>query len=310
MPPPAITRQQALAALAAGQARQEQGRDSLAGLSMDELAALAGISRATLYRLFGSQQQVLQEMGVEPPPIVRSRVLDTALDMVGRHGLGELSMDELAARAAVSRATLYRLFPGKAALFAELVRTFSPFEPIAAVLDTMGDRPPAEVIPTVAHAMAAAMDGRMGLLLQLLFAYYRANPDSLDGDRGTSEAAVQGQGMRTLPLMGRYLAAQMAAGRLRRMDPVLAVQALVGPIVLHLLSRPGAASLPGSGMPLEKVVDELVKVWLRAMATDEPATPDRATSDPAASRSRSARPRRKHDGRSDPGTGQAARGRP
>src|SRR4030095_7360979 len=113
----------------------------LAGLSMDELAARAGVSRATLYRLFGSQQNLLQELGLVPPPTVRGRVLDSALELVGRHGLAELSMDELAARAGVSRATLYRLFPGKAALFAELVRRFSPFEPIAAVPETMGSPP-------------------------------------------------------------------------------------------------------------------------------------------------------------------------
>src|SRR5918994_502841 len=98
------------------------------------------------------------ELGLEPPPKVRGRILDTALELVGRHGLAELSMDELAAQAGVSRATLYRLVPGKDALFAELVRTFSPFEPIAAVLQALGERPPGEVIPAVAHAIAAAMD--------------------------------------------------------------------------------------------------------------------------------------------------------
>ncbi|SRR6266568_2623300 len=293
MPPPAITRQQALAALAAGQARQEQGRDSLAGLSMDELAALAGISRATLYRLFGSQQQVLQEMGVEPPPIVRSRVLDTALDMVGRHGLGELSMDELAARAAVSRATLYRLFPGKAALFAELVRRFSPFEPIAAVLETMGDRPPAEVIRAVANAMAMAMEGRVGLLLQLLFEVSRSGPGSHAGAGFQEDAA---NAMRTLPLVTGYLDQQMAAGRLRRMDPLLAVQALVGPIVMHLLMRAPAESQSGPGhgetVPVGEVADELAGIWLRAM------TPARVSTTTA---SIASRVRSKHDGRTDPG---------
>ena len=233
---------------------------------MDELATRAGVSRATLYRLFGNQQQLLHELGLQPPPTLRSRILDTALELVGRHGLAELSMDELAATAGVSRATLYRLVPGKEALFAELVRRFSPFEPIAAVLETMGDRPPAEVIPAIAQAMAAAMDGHIGLLLQLLFELSRSDPDHHAGADANQDAA---QAMRTLPLVAGYLDRQMAAGRLRRMDPVLAMQALAGPIVMHLLMPASAASQSGAGhgvaLPLEEVVDELVGMWLRAM---------------------------------------------
>ena len=269
MPTPAISKQQVLAALAAAMpthngmgSGEGQVEDGLAGLSMDELAVRAGVSRATLYRLFSSQQHLLQELGLQPPPTVRSRILDTALELVGRHGLAELSMDELAATAGVSRATLYRLVPGKEALFAELVRRFSPFEPIAAVLETMGDRPPAEVIPAIAQAMAAAMDGHIGLLLQLLFELSRSDPDHHAG----GDAA---QAMRTLPLVAGYLDQQMAAGRLRRMDPILAMQALAGPIVMHLLMPASAQSQSGAGhgvaLPLEEVVDELVGIWLRAM---------------------------------------------
>jgi AcrR family transcriptional regulator len=271
MPTTAISKQQVLAALtAATHTRPGQGPEGLAGLSMDQLAATARVSRATLYRLFGSQENLLHELGLTPPPTVRSRILDTALELVGRHGLAELSMDELAATAGVSRATLYRLFPGKDALFAELVRRFSPFEPIAAVLETTGDRPPAEVIPAIAQAMAAAMDGHIGLLLQLLFEISRSDPDP-DGGHRTSDGAVQG--MRTLPLVAGYLDRQMAAGRLRRMDPVLAMQALAGPIVMHLLMPASADAQSGAGhwvaLPLEGVVDELVGIWLRAMTPDD-----------------------------------------
>jgi AcrR family transcriptional regulator len=294
MPTPAITKQQVLAALTAASHAGED-EDGLARLSMDELAAAAGVSRATLYRLFGSHQHLLHELGLIPPPTLRSRLLDTALELVGRHGLAELSMDELAATAGVSRATLYRLFPGKEALFTALVQRFSPFEPIAAVLEAAGDRPPAEVIPAVAQAMAAAMDGHMGLLLQLLFEFARDRHRD-DGHRMT-EGTVQG--MRTLPLVSSYLAGQMAAGRLRRMDPDLAFQALAGPIVMHLLWRPTAASgadgPPVVRAPLEEAVDELVEVWLRAMATDQQGAP------------RPPRPRRKRDDRPD--SDQPRRGR-
>jgi len=277
MPMSVISKQQVLAALTAATPTHKgpgsgdgQDQDRLAGLSMDQLAAAAGVSRATLYRLFGNQQHLLHELGLQPPPTVRNRILDTALELVGRHGLAELSMDELAATAGVSRATLYRLIPGKEALFAELVRRFSPFEPIAAVLETMGDRPPAEVIPAITQAMAAAMDGHIGLLLQLLFEVSRSGPDHHSGADANQDAA---QAMRTLPLVAGYLDQQMAAGHLRRMDPVLAMQALAGPIVMHLLMQASAQSQSGAGhqvaLPLERVVDELVGMWLRAMTPDD-----------------------------------------
>jgi len=157
----------------------------------------------------------------------------------------------------------------------------------------MGDRPPAEVIPAVAHALAAAMDGHMGLLLQLLFEASR-HP-APDAGHGTSEDTIQG--MRTLPLVTRYLAGQMAAGQLRRMDPDLAFQALAGPIVVHLLWRPLAAAggdgPPEGRAPLAEVVDQLVGGWLRAMATDQQAAPETAPSPPA-------RPTRKRADRPDP----------
>jgi hypothetical protein len=53
------------------------------------------------------------------------------------------------------------------------------------------------------------------------------------------------------------------------MDPVLAMQALTGPIVMHLLMQASADSQSGAGhgvaLPLEEVVDQLVGMWLRAM---------------------------------------------
>jgi len=245
--------------------------------TMDELATAAGVSRATLYRLFGSQRELFQELGVPAPAAVRRRLLDTTMELVNRRGLADLPMDELAAAAGVSRATLYRLFPGKPALFAELMRDYSPFESIAATLASAGDRPPAEIVPALGRMIASAMDGRVGLLLHLLDEAARIppnrGPDQTIPEAGQGDAnawaAASAMG-RSVPAITRYLAEQMETGRLRRMDPALAFQALVGPILLHLLTRPLAGISPAASgpVPLEAAVDELATGWLRAMAPD------------------------------------------
>ena len=227
---------------------------------MEEFATEAGVAVRSLYRLFGSRQALLREAGCAQEPSARERILDTALDQVGRQGLAELSMDDLAAAAGVSRATLYRLFPGKSALFGELIRAFSPWEPVADVIDAMPEGDAEEVMPAVAQAIADAMQGRVGVLLRMVFELLRGDPDTAEGMRQSMT--------RGLPDLIGYLSNQMQAGRLRRMHPVLAIQLLAGPIVVDLLTRPLAEAVTGFQTPQCEVSDEIVHAWLRAMAPE------------------------------------------
>jgi AcrR family transcriptional regulator len=181
-------------------------------------------------------------------------------------------MEDLAVAAGVSRATVYRLFPGKSAIFGELIQTFSPWEPVADVLEAMADAPPQDVIPAVGRAIVEAMDGRVGLLLRIVFELLKGDPDTAEGMRHTM--------MRGLPDLVDYLQTQMQAGHLRPMQPVVALQLLAGPIVVHLLTLPLAETVLGFEATQSQVIDEVADAWLRAMApvgntpTDRPVPHD------------------------------------
>src|SRR5215831_18118839 len=161
--------------------------------SLAEVAQTAGISRATLYRAFSSRDELLRALAFEPEVESRERLLAKALEMLGQHGLAALSMDALADAAGVSRATVYRLFPGKAALFREVVKTYAPFERLALLLEQVADRPPQEVMPQVAHVIVELFGTRVGLYRTLAFEISRES-------RETEEAArsVLGRGIGSL----------------------------------------------------------------------------------------------------------------
>ena len=74
-------------------------------------------------------------------------------------------------------------------------------------------------------------------------------------------------GLRGLPDLILYLSQQMAAGRLRAVHPVLALQMLAGPLVAHELTRPLAA-LVGFEASREAVADQVAALWLVAMSPE------------------------------------------
>ncbi|HXN78966.1 MAG TPA: TetR/AcrR family transcriptional regulator [Candidatus Dormibacteraeota bacterium] len=233
-----------------------------------QLAAAAGVSRTSFYREFESREALLEALDLQPEPGARERILEAALTLVGAHGLNALSMDDLATQAEVSRATLYRLFPGKAALFTNLVHAFSPLDPVTELLKTRQDEPPDVLMPEIARTVYrtfyGAGENRVGVLRALFFEISTLSPDTAEG----AQDAIRG-------LVGSlvfYLMSQMRDGQLRQMPPLLVLQSFVGPIFFHLLTRQLAERLLGLDIDGEQAVTMLAESWLRAMMPEE-ATP-------------------------------------
>src|SRR5260370_30257729 len=128
-------------------------------------------------------------------------------------------MDERWVGPGVPRATLYRLFPGKSALFTSLLLTYSPLEPVTSLLSSMTDQPPDVVVPEIARTVARTVYGsggpRIGLLRAIFLELSSLSPDSEDAARDLVAA--------TLGSAGTSVTQRMLAGRVRQVSPPLAL---------------------------------------------------------------------------------------
>jgi len=243
-------------------ARSTLARDDRA--SVAAIAAASGTSKAGFYREFESRAALLDALSLGREPDARERILQAALELIGTDGLTALSVDEVASHAGVSRANLYRLFPGKQALFMGVIHAYSPLDAVSQAATAMSEEPPEVVMPELARTVYRVVAGpdapRIGLLRAIFFEVSSLSPDA--------EAAAQELATAVFASVGAYVMRQMQAGRLRMIHPILALQSFVGPIFFHLMTRPLAERLLGLNMDGEAAVTALAEGWLRSMKPD------------------------------------------
>ena len=201
-------------------------------------------------------------MAYRSTPAVRARldaqraaVLTAATELLSEHGYAACSVAAVAQRAGIATGSVYRSFPNKAELVAELFRTVVGRE-IAAVRAAAafdGD------LPAQVSAVIGTFAGRALSAPRLAFALL-AEPvgPEVDTQRLVFRLAFR-------DLIAGLIAEGVAAGRLPAQDPKLTAAALVG-AVGEALVGPLA-----DGSPAEELVPALSAFALRALGHQEPA---------------------------------------
>ena len=184
---------------------------------------------------------------------VRERIVRAAWHLIAHGGYAEARVAAVAERAGVATGTVYRHFPSKAELFAEVFRRASQRE-VDAMADAVrdDDRPAAERAASAAEIWARrALRGR-----RLAYALLAEPVDPLvEAERLEFRRAYR-------DVLASLIVDGITSGELPKQDPEVAAAALVGALGEALV---GPLSPTGGNADPDDLTDQVVSFWRRAL---------------------------------------------
>jgi AcrR family transcriptional regulator len=157
-------------------------------------------------------------------------ILDAALTLFVEKGFAATRLDDVAERAGLSKAAIYLYFDDKTALFKGVIQqaVISNFGTVEAMLAAHRG-PVAALIPAILGFMASRVeDTPLASIAKLVIAESRAFPEI--GRFYLKEVIGRG-----IPLFEGLIVRGIAQGEFRKVDPMLTVRSLIGPMVLGII---------------------------------------------------------------------------
>jgi AcrR family transcriptional regulator len=184
-----------------------------------------------------------------------------ALDLFAEKGYAATRMEDVAARAGLSKAAIYLYFKDKTSLLKALVQDMAGANLAAAA--SLAEKHNGPVGPLLRQALMF-MAGKLATtrfpeLMKIVISESRAHPEVgkfyLDD--------VIGKG---LPLFENAIRRGIASGEFRALDPALAVKAMIGPMLLAAVWKTVFEPLGGDKLDIEAYAAQHIDVLLKGMA--------------------------------------------
>jgi AcrR family transcriptional regulator len=173
-------------------------------------------------------------------------ILQAFRELLISEGFGKVRMEHVAARAKVSKATIYRHWPNRQALALELLLELAT--PHLVVPDVGDTR--TELLATVLGPMRALTETDYGPVTREMLSEIARNPELGDPFRASVVQLRRDE-------VGRVIARGVRRGDLRPdVDPDVATEMLVGPVYWRLMFG-GALD----AVFAERIVDEVLQGW-------------------------------------------------
>lgn len=193
----------------------------------------------------------------------RDRILQAAVELFASRGFQGTTTREVAARAGLTEAGLYRHFPSKEALYEAIVdRKMQTPDVVAGVVDAAHAGDDHAVLRGLARTLLERGLGDPDFVRILFFI-------ALEG-HALAEPFFEARVRRLRRFLEAYVARRIEEGAFERVDPVLAAGAFLGMVTDHV----NVAVVFGGGggrddRPLEEVADTFARLFLDGLARPE-----------------------------------------
>lgn len=191
-----------------------------------------------------------------------TEILAAALELFAEKGFSATRMEDVAARAGLSKAGVYLYFKDKTALLQALVNEMAGANiGVARGIVETHQGPVSPLIATILAFIARQIrDTRFPDIVKIVISESRAHPD-------VGRLYLDGVIRQGLPLFEDLIRRGIAAGEFRSVDPALAAKAMIGPMLLAIIWKTVLQPIGAEALDIEAYAAQHADIFLKGIAT-------------------------------------------